>query len=394
MIPKTRRPALLLAAAATTALTAFGTVLTPTAFASPVGGPLPTAKVGCVAYSADGTCSTAGVVYAVTQVGDTTFVGGSFTQVGGTARANVAAIRADGTLDTTWRPSTNGTVYALAPSADGSTIFLGGGFTEVDGQPRSRLAAVSTTTGDLVTGWGTAVNNNLVRALATDGDDRLYVGGSFGRIGGRSIPRLAAVSQSTGAVDRTFTPTPNNTVRALALSDDGARLHAGGSFTVVGGQSRPGAAELTRSGALTSFAPTEGGVVIAADVSPSGRAYYATTNNRTWAYDPEAGTTPVYRVRTSGDVQAILATDDEVYVGGHFSGFPEAKANRLHLASFGAADGQPSAWNPHVNGTYGVWALGLTRTPASPAAAPRLSVGGDFSVVSQKARRGYARFAL
>ena len=308
----------------------------------------------------------------------------------GVARSNVAAIRADGTLDPSWNPSTDGIVYALAASSDGSKIFVGGSFTTVGGQAHGRLAAVTPDTGALVSGWTTTAKNNSVRALEADAGDRLYVGGNFGCIGGRAITRLAALSQSTGTVDPSFAPAPNNTVRGLALSQDATKVYAVGGFNAVGGQSRPGAAELSSTGSVTSFAPTEGGVAISVDVTPSGRLFFGTTSNRTYAYDP-ASNTPVYRVRTGGDVQAILATDEEVYIGGHFTNLPEAKLNRMHIASFLPADGKPTTWNPGVNGAYGVWAFGLTRTPLSPTAVPALSVGGDFTVAGGVAR-GYARF--
>jgi hypothetical protein len=364
------------------------------AAASPSGTPQATAKVDCVAYDSTGTkCEVTGVVYAITQAGGRTYIGGQFQSVSGTPRSNVAAVRTDGSLDPSWNPSTDGIVYALAASSDGSKIFLGGAFTTVGGTSRSRLAAVTSDTGALVPGWTTTVNNNLVRALAADSGDRLYVGGSFGRIGGKAISRLGAVSQSTGAVDTAFVPSPNGTVRALALPDDGSKVYAGGPFTAIGGVSRPGAAELnTASGAATSFAPTDGGVVIAMDVAPSGRLYFATTSNRTWAYEPAAGGTPMYRVRTGGDVQAILAMDDEVYIGGHFDTLPEFQLNRLALASFSPANGTPTAWNPGANGHYGVWALGLTRTALSPTEPQALSIGGDFTRVAGLARRGYTRF--
>ena len=364
------------------------------AAASPSSTPQATAKVECVAFDTTGTtCEVVGVVYAITQIGSRTYIGGRFTTVAGAPRANVAAIRADGTLDPTWNPSTDGIVYALAASSDGSKVFLGGTFGTVGGTARGRLAAVTAATGALVPGWTTTVNSNAVRALVADSADRLYVGGSFGRIGGRTIARLGAVSQATGAVDTGFVPNPNGTVRALALSDDGSRLYTGGGFNAVGGAARPGAAELTpTSGAATSFAPTDGGVVIAMDVAPSGRLYFGTTSNRTWAYDPADGGTPQYRVRTGGDVQAILATDDEVYIGGHFDTIPEHKLNRLALASFLSATGTPTAWNPGANGAFGVWALALTRTPLSPGEPPALSAGGDFTRVANLARRGYTRF--
>ncbi len=362
---------------------------------SPAPTPLSTVKVECVVFNTStNTCEIAGVVYAMTQVGDRTYIGGSFTTIAGQPRANLAAIRGDGTLDPTWAPTTDGIVYALAASSDGTKIFAGGTFTTVNGSAR-RLAALTPDTGQLVPGWTTTTSNNTVRSLVTDPADRLYVGGNFSRIGGHGITRLAAVSQSSGAVDTAFAPTPNNTVRALALTDDGGRLYAGGSFTTMGGQPRTGAAELVpANGAVTSFAPTESGVVISMDVSPTGRLFFGTTNNRTFAYDPTGDNAPEYRVRTSGDVQAILATADEVYVGGHFSGFPEQKVERLHIASFAASDGAVTGWNPGANGSYGVWAFGLTQTALSPDARPALSVGGDFTRTANVARRGYARFGF
>ena len=379
----------LVAALASIALTAT------TALASPASVPLPTAKVDCVAFDTTGRCEVVGVVYAITQIGDRTYVGGRFASVDGTARSNVAAIRADGSLDPAWNPSTDGIVYALAASADGSKVFLGGAFTTVHGEPHGRLAAVTADTGAPVAGWTTTTNNNTVRALVADSGDRLYVGGNFGRIGGRAIPRLAAVSQSTGAVDTGFAPRPTGTVRALTLSDDGGELYAAGGFSAIGGLARRGAAELdSGSGSVSAFAPAEGGVAIAIDLTPSGRLFFGTTSNRTYAYDPASSNAPVYRIRTGGDVQAILATDDEVYIGGHFNTLPEAKLERDAIASFHPADGQATSWNPGANGSFGVWALAMTRTAVSPGAAPALSIGGDFTRVGGTARRGYARFAF
>jgi hypothetical protein len=338
-----------------------------------------------VVNATTGACDVVGVVYAVAQSGATTYIGGTFTSVNGNSRPNVAAIRADGSLDPTWTPETNGIVYALAASSDGSKVFIGGGFTTVNGELRSRLAAVDAVTGDLVPGWTTQVNNNNVRALAADGNDRLYVGGNFGRLGGRDIPRLGAVSQSTGAVQTAFVPRPTGTVRALGLTDDGTHLYLGGPFTTLQGQSRPGVAEVNPlTGVVTSFAPTDGGVPISMDVSPGGLLFFGTTNNRTWAYNPTQSNTPLYRVRTSGDVQAIAATDTEVYIGGHFSGLPEEKLNRAHIASFFTATGTGTSWNPGVNGSFGVWALLATPTA--------LQVGGDFTRAATLARRGVARF--
>ena len=363
------------------------TAIAPAANASASPTPDNTARVDCVAFDAQGQCSVLGTVYAVAAAGNRTIIGGSFNSIGGVPRQNLAAINPDGTLDTSWDASTNGVVYALAASSDGDTVYVGGGFTTIGGVDRSRLAAVDAASGVVSSTWTTTANNNLVRALATDAGDRLYVGGNFGRIGGRAIPRLAAVSQSSGVVDASFTPQPNGTIRALTVSDDGTKLYSGGGFSSMGGAARKGAAEVTAAtGTVTSFAPSDGGVVISIDVSPSGRLFFGTTSNRTWAYDPAVSNTGLYRVRTGGDVQAILATDSKVFIGGHFNTMPEAKVARVGIASILPANGQPTAWNPGANGPFGVWTIAITNN------GTKLAIGGDSTRVGGVARRGYTPF--
>lgn len=108
-----------------------------------------------------------------------------------------------------------------------------------------------------------------------------------------------------------------------------------------------------------------------------------------WAYDPGVDNLPRYRVRTGGDVQAILATDTEVYIGGHFETLPEFKLNRNALASFAPATGTPTAWDPGAAGSFGVWALTMSRPQTDRYS---LSIGGDFTRVAGLPRRGYTRF--
>jgi len=347
----------------------------------------PQASQASLAGTPDVTAPVSGEVYAVAQVGNRTIIGGDFTAVGGVPRRNVAAIRADGSVDPTFDPSPDGTVQAVAGSADGSRIFIGGTFNNVLGAARQNLAAVDATSGAAIGTWD-ANTDGTVYALASSGN-RVYAGGTFTTIDGAARRRLAAVDQQTGAVQTGFNPFPNWTVKTIQVSPDGARVFAAGGFSAIGGaQRRAGAGEvLATTGQATPFNPTDGGVAIASALSPDGSRYwFSTSNNRIHAYDPAVSNSPVYSIQTSGDTQAIAASDTEVYFGGHFSQVQTHRVKRLHIASIRASDGAITNWNPGADGFLGVWAMAVTPT--------HVLVGGDFTRIGGRTQPGFARFAL
>ncbi|HEU4397997.1 MAG TPA: hypothetical protein VFU54_09210 [Actinomycetota bacterium] len=323
-------------------------------------------------------------VHAIALAGSRLLVGGAFRMLNGRVRNNLAAIDATtGEVDLAWNPDANNQVRSLAPSSDGSRIFVGGTFTRLGGKARGRIGAVDTVTG-AVGNWNPSTVGG-VRAVAVGGD-RVYVGGNFTSIGGVARTRLAAVDATTGVVDPAFAPTADGEVRALTVTPDGAHLYAVGYFKAIAGVARPGAASLDpTTGAATSFSPSAGGAAIAVALSPDAtRFYFSTTSNRTYAYEPAAGNTPVWTLRTGGDVQAVAASASEVYVGGHFTNLPVEKLSRLHLASVNAATGRATSWDPRPDGSFGIWAL-----TALPGA---LLAGGDFEKVGGKTQPRFARF--
>ena len=70
-------------------------------------------------------------------------IGGSFTSFNGVSRNYIARVNADGSLDTAFNPSANGTVWAVAVQPDGR-VLIGGDFNSVNGQTRNHLARLNT----------------------------------------------------------------------------------------------------------------------------------------------------------------------------------------------------------------------------------------------------------
>jgi outer membrane protein assembly factor BamB len=351
----------------------------------------PQAAVASVSSTADNTPNVNGPVYAIVRVGDLTVIGGSFSKVGRVDRQNIAALRPDGTLDPDFTPEVNGTVRALAASADGTRVFVGGLFTSAGGAARANLAAVDADTGAAVAGWqaDTVGDGPEVYGLAVSGS-RLYVGGRYSGIDGSQRRRLAAVDTGTGDVITTFRPSPNGVVKAVRVSPDATKVYAGGSFTEIGGQVRlhSTAEVLASTGDATAFNPSQGGgkVVTIGLIPTGGRVFFATENNTLFAYDVTSAT-PAWEVKTSGNTQAIAVSPTEIYIGGHFSQIQTSNnAKRNLIASLHPATGQATAWNPIMDGrNKGVWAIEM-----SPA---HLLVGGGFITVNGAKLKGFARFA-
>src|SRR3954447_4814818 len=109
-----------------------------------------------------------GVVWDQVIVGNTVYVGGNFTSArpnGSAAGTNenprsylLAYNLTTGAL-LPFAPVLNGQVRALAASPDGTRLYVGGDFTNVGGTGRSRIAAYNTATGAIVNTFAANANN-------------------------------------------------------------------------------------------------------------------------------------------------------------------------------------------------------------------------------------------
>jgi arylsulfatase A-like enzyme len=333
------------------------------------------------------------------------YVGGTFTQVGNSAHANIAHIKSDKTVDDAWNPSSDGVVRTMVLSADGNTLYFGGGFTTVDGTTRHALAAVDAHTGAL-TAWDPSATGDLgasgdVFALAL-GSSTIYAGGNFTNIKDTSHNKVAEIplagvgtptawnppvtgnspifalavspssvyvggfiglqiggsTQTLAELDRTtgiptsWNPNPDHNVRTLALGS--STIFVGGNFVNIGGSKRPKAAELRLdTGTVTDWDPALRSDGFTDDV-PQGYAE---------------------------DLTVLKST---VLIGGNYD-FLKREVPRSRLAETGKPDGTATDWNPNLR-TQGGAILANSMAFSNGV----LAVGGTFTSANGAVRRHLA----
>ena len=189
-----------------------------------------------------------GVVWSQVVVGNTVYVGGSFTTaqpagaaagVSTVARSNMLAYDlTTGRLIDGFAPVVNAQVRGLAASPDGTRIYAVGSFTTVNGVGKNRLVALDAATGAVITSFKPTVNAQVLSVAATA--DAVYIGGGFTSVDSASRTRAAAVKASDGSILPWAPVVPDHDVRALVVSPDSSKVVLGGSFLSLNGSTSPG----------------------------------------------------------------------------------------------------------------------------------------------------------
>lgn len=183
-----------------------------------------------------------GLVTSVARQGSRVFVGGMFTTIGGQSRQRIASVDASSGLADSWNPGANGRVNALV--ATDTDVFVGGTFTTIAGQSRRVLAALDPVTGAMRP-WNPGINSTASSVSALDlRNGWLFVGGVFASFGGGTHVRqhLAALDPVSAVP---FDWVANASAEVMAIAHAGDRLWIGGFFTTVAGRSRLSLAALT-----------------------------------------------------------------------------------------------------------------------------------------------------
>jgi hypothetical protein len=214
--------------------------------------PLPTAQID-------------GVVWDQVVIGNVVYAGGDFDTArpasaapgsGTVPRSNLVAYNlTTGALVTTFAPSFNAPVQALAASPDGTRLYVAGQFTSVNGVARLRVAAFDVRTGTLIASFNPTVGSRVYALAVTS--STVYIGGAFAAVQNQQRSRVAALRASDAALLPFAPNAAGGDVRALALAPSGGEIVLGGNFTSVNGSDRPGyglASVDPTSGALRPFA--------------------------------------------------------------------------------------------------------------------------------------------
>jgi hypothetical protein len=156
---------------------------------------------------------------------------------------------------TSWNPNVNGQVNAIAFNGSNcSTAYIGGSFTSVNGTAVSNIAEISTSSGNVISGFGHSANNTVWTMVYAKG--HLLTGGDFHFINGSKNPFMASLSPSTGKDDgfihlnisgdydycalggKPCTNSHHSQVYNQQLSHGGTLDLVEGRFTSVGGAAR------------------------------------------------------------------------------------------------------------------------------------------------------------
>lgn len=336
---------------------------------------------------------------AVVRIGRTDYWGGAFTQAtspGGNpiAVTGLVGVNADTGALTSFRPTLDGKIWGMCVSPDSAFLYIFGDFNHVNGSVRNGCAKFRVSDGSLDTSWSPSANGSVRHGAVSPDNTTVYIGGQFTTMNGTTRNYLAAVDNTTGALVSGFNVSIGNTgtgateVRKVAFApNDPNHLYIMGLFNqiTVGSttSSRLALAQLNLpSGSVTSWAPDltgNTGTTIGHDMDflSNGSAIFCSFAGSDTGGDGNTfmryELSPIRNARTwsdvmDGDVNSIATNDTYVWAGTHGDG-TQNTGTIINVASrkivcVRASDGtdtsaRNSLWspNPQFNGIKGTYCI-------------------------------------
>ncbi len=299
-------------------------------------------------------------------------VGGNFGNIAGQTRANFARLNADGSLDTTFL-TTLGTgpnqgVLSILVQPDGK-ILIGGNFSAVSGQLYPGIVRLNAN-GSIDSSFRTSLPSfPNIGTLSLLGDGTLYAGGNFTLSNRQNVVRF----NTNGSVDTSFSTTADFQVLGVQALNDGGALISG-FFQNVNGTAASSFARLTANGSLDPSWPAvkpngsadrmvfqaNGKLIVGGSFTQVGftsRARIARYNN-----DGSLDLTFVPGTGFNSNVEALaLEANGGIWVGGSFSTYNGTTVNNLVLLTGDAVEAPPLT-------PFQSWAASFGLTPANSGA--------------------------
>ncbi len=291
-----------------------------------------------------------GAIKSIVQIGNKMVAVGTFTRVRQSpngpdiVRNRMFAFDATtGVIDAGFNPNLGGAANSI--DTDGTYLYVGGSFGSVGGNTAIRRLVKLTATGAVVAGM--PVPNGGVNEVVVRGN-RLFVGGSFTSLGTTARSRFAVIDSTTGAalganlpLAGTYNGGGTNILR-MDVSGDGSKVVIVGNFASVGGQPRDQIAVINA----------------AANGSTSVSAWNTDRYGHTFNNCAAVFNTFMRDVDIAPDGSYFVVTTTGAFAGGYPANTLCDTAARW---SFGPeAAGQQPAWATYTGGdtTYGVAVTG------------------------------------
>jgi uncharacterized delta-60 repeat protein len=297
-----------------------------------------------------------GGVY-VTTPNNQIYVGGNFVQYNGTSTSFMANINIDGSLNTNFNPTNNGTIYFTAVQSDGK-ILVGGSFTLFNGVTANSIVRINQDgTTDTTFNSGTGFDS-VVNCITIQPNGQILLGGFFTTYNGGTANRIIRLN-SDGSKDTSFvygTGFNNTTYQILLLSN--GQIYVSGLFnTYNGGFGNVNLIRLNSNGSkdttFSSGVPNFSGI----------NALSLQSDNKLivgGAFTTWSGNTAghIIRLNTNGSVDTtfnsgtgfdatILSTaimsNGQILCGGQFTSYNGTTSN--YIARLNSSGSYDTAWN-------------------------------------------------
>ncbi|MFA5986183.1 MAG: hypothetical protein WC819_02440, partial [Parcubacteria group bacterium] len=304
-------------------------------------------------------------------------IGGNFTTYNDTARARIARINTDGTLDTSFDSGVgaDSVIHAIALQSDGK-IIVGGEFTSYSGTVANCVVRLNSD-GTLDTSFDSGTEHGPVYSVAIQSDGKIVVGEQY------YIERL----NSDGSHDFTRIADYGSTY-AIAIQNDG-KIIIGGSYSTYNYEGPGGITRINTDGSYdSSFSPSGYpypvySIVIQSDgkiiIAGAGQSeFYGITR-----VNSDGSSDPTFNAVSNGAGQEnvirsmAIQPDGKIVIGGEFDTYNESTGDVTghYIARLNSDGSIDTGFNFSINTAYGIQAGIKTIAIRSNG---EIIVGGEF----------------